>query len=184
VKIEMDLLDWRTLTTALALLGFLPGFVLRQVVRIYPKGDPRRAELVAELHAIKNWLERPLFVAQQFETALAEGVPARLRTRGYRRTATDAMSSSRKRSQVAFMADILKELANSRVPEEALDTWCYIDRELRRHERALARVASTSPRRFIRARPHGVVTYRELLHLRQQLDELIMMTSPANSTDR
>jgi hypothetical protein len=81
VTVEIDVLDWHTLAFALLVLGFLPGFVLRQIVRIYPKDDPRRQELVAEMYAIRDWVERPLFVAQQFETALTEGIAARRRAR-------------------------------------------------------------------------------------------------------
>jgi hypothetical protein len=60
--------------------GFLPGFTLRALVRIYPPDDPRRHELVAQLYVL-NRIERPLFVAEQLETVLFEGVGARLRRR-------------------------------------------------------------------------------------------------------
>jgi hypothetical protein len=60
--------------------GFAPGFCLRLIVLLYPAGHPRRKELVAELYAIKRPL-RPLFVAEQFETALFEGIPERRKAR-------------------------------------------------------------------------------------------------------
>jgi hypothetical protein len=50
---------------------------MRLLRLIYPKDDPRRAELLAELYAMK-WIERPLFVGEQLETVLCEGVPVRV----------------------------------------------------------------------------------------------------------
>jgi hypothetical protein len=64
--------------------GVAPGFVLRLLVMLYPKDDPRRRELVAELYTLGH-LERLLFVGEQFETALFEAIPARLAARRGRR---------------------------------------------------------------------------------------------------
>jgi hypothetical protein len=61
----------------LLIFGFFPGLVLRLLVRLYPKGNPRRMELLGELYAKPQW-RRPWFVAQQLETALSEGVPTRV----------------------------------------------------------------------------------------------------------
>jgi hypothetical protein len=58
--------------------GFLPGFALRSLLKVYPRDDPRRRELIAQLYALKR-IERPFFVAEQLETVMFEGVPARLR---------------------------------------------------------------------------------------------------------
>lgn len=66
--------------TVMLTLGFAPGFVLRLLVRIYPKDDPRRRELVAELYVLGYW-QRLLFVGEQLETAIFEGLPRRLRRR-------------------------------------------------------------------------------------------------------
>jgi hypothetical protein len=68
--------SWRSLLLVLVVFGFAPGFVLRLLVRIYPKGDPRRTELIAQLYVLRR-LERPLFVAEQLETVLFEGMPHR-----------------------------------------------------------------------------------------------------------
>lgn len=70
--------SWRTLVVAMIVFGFAPGVVLRVIVRLYPKASPRRRELLGELPHVP-WVERPFWVAQHLETALAEGVPARLR---------------------------------------------------------------------------------------------------------
>lgn len=70
--------SWPTLLSVLLVFGFAPGFVLRLLVMIYPKGDARRKELVAELYVLPR-LERPLFVAEQLETVLFEGMPTRFR---------------------------------------------------------------------------------------------------------
>lgn len=66
--------------TVMLTLGFAPGFVLRLLVRIYPRDDPRRRELVAELYVLGYW-QRLLFVGEQLETAIFEGFPRRLRRR-------------------------------------------------------------------------------------------------------
>jgi tetratricopeptide (TPR) repeat protein len=60
--------------------GFFPGFVLRLLVLLYPADDPRRRELVAELYVLGR-MERVEWVFQQLETALFEGVAARLERR-------------------------------------------------------------------------------------------------------
>lgn len=70
--------SWRSLLFALAVFGFAPGFVLRLLVRIYPKEDPRRTELISELYGLGH-VKRLLFVAEQLETVLFEGAPHRLK---------------------------------------------------------------------------------------------------------
>jgi hypothetical protein len=72
-------LSWHTLLVIVLMFGFVPGFVLRLLVMIYPRDAPRRDELVAQLYTLGR-LERPLFVAEQLETVLFEGVPHRLRS--------------------------------------------------------------------------------------------------------
>ena len=75
-----DLLsDWRAYLLFVLVCGLTPGFALRILVRAYPRDHPRRMELIAELYA-QRYLERPLFVAQQLETAISEGLPARWRS--------------------------------------------------------------------------------------------------------
>jgi hypothetical protein len=72
--------DWRLGLGIMLMFGTAPGLVLRLLLCMYPKGHPRRDELLAELYHLR-YLERPLFVAQQMETALFEGMSARRRTR-------------------------------------------------------------------------------------------------------
>lgn len=71
---------WPTVILCLVVLGLLPGFALRLIVRLYPKHHPRRSELVAELYVVP-YKDRLLFVAQHLELAISEGLPARFRTR-------------------------------------------------------------------------------------------------------
>lgn len=78
-----DLLDFVLTPLTLVVVGvlvlaLLPGLVLRILVRLYPPDDPRRTELMAELHAVPPD-HRPTWVAQQIETALLDGLPARAR---------------------------------------------------------------------------------------------------------
>ena len=71
--------SWPSLLLVLLVFGFLPGFCLRLLVLAYPRGDPRRAELIAELYAVPR-IQRPLWVAEQLEVALFEGLAHRAST--------------------------------------------------------------------------------------------------------
>lgn len=75
--IEVMAASWEVLLLVIVIFGFAPGFTLRLLVMIYPQDDPRRQELIAELYTLGR-LERPLFVAEQLETMLVEGLPHRL----------------------------------------------------------------------------------------------------------
>jgi hypothetical protein len=82
--------SWPSLLLVIFVFGFAPGFCLRLIVMAYPLDDPRRRELIAELYAVPRIL-RPVWVAQQLEVALFEGVGHRVsaairRLRDRRRT--------------------------------------------------------------------------------------------------
>ena len=64
---------WPVFVVALLVFGFAPGAVLRLIVLAFHPDDPRRRELLAELHAVPRF-ERPFWVLEQFEVALFEGV--------------------------------------------------------------------------------------------------------------
>lgn len=70
--------SWQSLALALFVFGFAPGAILRLLVKLYPKDDPRRLELLAELYQ-QGRMERLLFVSEQLETVLFEGLPHRIR---------------------------------------------------------------------------------------------------------
>jgi hypothetical protein len=65
--------SWPSLVLVVVVFGFAPGFCLRLIVLAYPRSDPRRDELIAELYAVPR-LQRPLWVAEQLEVALFEGL--------------------------------------------------------------------------------------------------------------
>ena len=67
------LFSWRTLVVVLLLFGFAPAFILRIVALAFHRDDPRRQEMLAEVHAVPR-LERPFWVAEQLEVALCEGL--------------------------------------------------------------------------------------------------------------
>lgn len=76
--------SWPSLLLIVFLFGFAPGFCLRLIVLAYPRGDPRRTELVAELYVVPR-IERPLWVGEQLEVAIFEGLPHRLSSARQRR---------------------------------------------------------------------------------------------------
>jgi hypothetical protein len=67
---------WPSLLLFLLVFGFAPGFCLRLIVLAHPDKD-RRRELIAELYVIPP-ISRPLWVAQQLEVALCEGLGQRV----------------------------------------------------------------------------------------------------------
>ncbi len=69
--------SWPSLLLVIVVFGFAPGFCLRLIVVAYPRADPRRRELIAELYAVPH-IKRPLWVAQQLEVALFEGLGHRV----------------------------------------------------------------------------------------------------------
>jgi hypothetical protein len=69
--------SWSALVAALAIFGFAPRAMLRLIVLAFPREDPRRDELLAELHVVSRW-ERPFWVIEQLEVALCEGACGRL----------------------------------------------------------------------------------------------------------
>lgn len=69
--------SWWNLLLVLLVFGFAPGFCLRLIVLAYPRGHPRRAELIAQLYTVPR-KERPLWVAEQLEVALFEGLGQRV----------------------------------------------------------------------------------------------------------
>ena len=71
--------SWPSLLVVVVVFGLAPGLCLRLIVLAYPRGDPRRAELVAELYAVPR-IQRPLWVAEQLEVALFEGLGHRIST--------------------------------------------------------------------------------------------------------
>jgi hypothetical protein len=72
--------SWKTLLLVLLVFGTAPGVILRLLVLAYPKGHPRRRELIAQLYTVPR-AERPMWVAEQIEVALCEGLPLRWRAR-------------------------------------------------------------------------------------------------------
>jgi CRP-like cAMP-binding protein len=98
------IVSWRSFLVALLVFGFAPGALLRLIVLAFRRDDPRRRELLAELHAVPHHL-RPLWVVEQLEVALFEGVGERV-TRLIRRT-------TREVSDLAFLGlekRVLKKL--------------------------------------------------------------------------
>jgi hypothetical protein len=73
VELIADILNWKWYLLTLAAHGLAPGLLLRVIVLAFPKDDPRREELIAELYAVP-FIRRPYWVAQQLETAISDGI--------------------------------------------------------------------------------------------------------------
>jgi hypothetical protein len=73
-----QVISWPTLAISLLVFGLAPGAVLRLIVLLFPRDDPRRRELVGELYRVP-WIERPIWVVGKLELALSEGLGGRLR---------------------------------------------------------------------------------------------------------
>ncbi len=71
------LLSWPALVAALLVFGFAPRALLRLIVLAFEPDDPRRYELLAELHAVPR-MDRPFWVLEQLEVALCEGIWGRM----------------------------------------------------------------------------------------------------------
>jgi len=67
------IVSWKTFLVVLVVFGFAPGAVLRLIVLAFHRDDPRRREMLAELHRVPRW-ERPLWVSEQLEVVLFEGI--------------------------------------------------------------------------------------------------------------
>ena len=68
---------WQSFLLFLLVFGVMPGVVLRIIVLAHPRNSGRRKELIAELYAVPR-VQRPLWVAEQLELALTEGIGGRL----------------------------------------------------------------------------------------------------------
>jgi Uncharacterized protein conserved in bacteria (DUF2314) len=73
VELIADIINWKWYLLALVVHGIAPGLLLRVIVLAFEKDDPRRPELINELYYIP-FIKRPFWVAQQFETALSDGI--------------------------------------------------------------------------------------------------------------
>lgn len=73
----ISLQAWPLFFVALLIYGFAPGLLLRLIVRAFHPEDPRREELLAEIHVVPR-LERPFWVFEQLEVAISEGLWGRI----------------------------------------------------------------------------------------------------------
>jgi len=78
VEMLTGLEPWLAALVVLFVFGFAPGAALRLIVLAFPRDDPRREELLAELYVVPRY-DRPFWVFQQLEIAVSEGLLGRLR---------------------------------------------------------------------------------------------------------
>lgn len=67
----------QALVLVLLVFGVAPGLALRFMTLAFHRDDPRRDELRAELHVVPT-LEWPVWVAQQLETVIFDGLRDRI----------------------------------------------------------------------------------------------------------
>ncbi|WP_028920982.1 hypothetical protein [Pseudonocardia acaciae] len=72
---------------SLALIGFLPLFVLRLLLLVYPRGDEQRTVLLNEMLRLEKKTDQIYWVGQQAVGAIFDGVPRRWRDSRQRRLA-------------------------------------------------------------------------------------------------
>ncbi len=116
----LELALWPAALLGVLVFGFLPGPILRLIVRIYPKEHPRRRELVAELYAL-DYHKRLLFVAQNLELALFEGLPMRWRSRH----AGTTLDAPRSLTEAEFLGPQVCEVVG--ITYRQLDYWARTD---------------------------------------------------------
>jgi DNA-binding transcriptional MerR regulator len=75
-------ISWPVFVIALLVFGFAPGAVLRLIVLLFRRDDPRRRELLGELYAVPR-IERPFWVIEQLEVGLFEGLRGRFARRSF-----------------------------------------------------------------------------------------------------
>jgi len=71
------LASWKLFLVVLLVFGLAPGLLLRIIVFAFHRDDPRRQELRGELFNVPRW-ERPVWVVEQLEVALVEGLGERI----------------------------------------------------------------------------------------------------------
>jgi hypothetical protein len=108
IEVALAVISLPALLLAVLVFGFAPGALLRLIVLAYPNGDPRRAELVAEVYVVRIW-ERPFWVAQQLEVAISEGLVTRLTA--HRKPSPAIVATSNQAGQIALMILVVVLLA-------------------------------------------------------------------------
>jgi hypothetical protein len=83
------LLEMKALGFSLVVFAIAPGVVLRGLLKAWPKNDPVRDELLADL-AMLPFRERPFFVAAQIPNAAFDGLGTRFRVSSRTRAANRA----------------------------------------------------------------------------------------------
>jgi hypothetical protein len=72
--------DWSTLLIAVLIFSFVPHLLLHLVLLLYPKGNKRPAQILADLFDVPRW-KKPFWVVEMALMAIFEAVPLRLAAR-------------------------------------------------------------------------------------------------------
>lgn len=164
-----QVMHWRFLLIALIVFGFAPGAVLRFVLLAYPPDSMRRQELLAELYAMPTYF-RPIWVAQQFETALFEGLP--LRFGSWRRSRSDALIASYV-AEMEAMPALFGACMEAVITADVLDPTAV--RRLRVQLRKMRKQSRRMLREFPRDAEAAVFTqlYRSTTSLFETADDVV-----------
>lgn len=100
---------WGTLFMSMLVFGFAPGATLRAGTVFLTNDDPRRQTLIAELYSVPRW-HRPIWVAEQLEVCLFEGIKLRRARRAARVSTAESFLTRSHRLQVGAYAVIFSAL--------------------------------------------------------------------------
>lgn len=136
-------LSLRVVLVTAILFGFAPALMVRLIALMWPRGHGRRLELRAEIAYIDYW-KRPLWAAEQLETALFDGLPQQWRERRCRLERAALIFGPR--ALTRQLSEVQRLLADAIEVSESELRVAYFARHRRRFRGrdCLARVASVA----------------------------------------
>jgi hypothetical protein len=105
-------LGWKGLLITCIIFGFAPRLCLRIISKAWPKGDPTRQAIIADLVMVPAW-RRPIYVFEQLENALSDGLPTRWRERQWQRRTTASRTITQMSIQLALSDLVTSQLATA-----------------------------------------------------------------------
>jgi len=164
---------------SLFLLGLVPNLFLRLIVKVWPKDDPVRKELLANLEALPAH-RRPFYVLDQLLNAFTDGLHARLeRARSHRSRPSREKSSLQRRERFSVLRAIFLrrsgEPSQRRILNRQRTLW---GPDLKTPVRARLYEQSIRARTYVGLRAEDAATF----HVSRVKDDLLRATLNAGGT--